>query len=129
MAGASGHLSGLNMVFMRHARLAEATRRAVSGWGLDNFCADPAAYSNSGTTVRMPDHSDADSFRAVVLERFDMSLGSGLGRLERDVFRIGHLDDLMLMGALAGVEMGLKAEGIPHQPDGLSAALKFLVAS
>jgi alanine-glyoxylate transaminase/serine-glyoxylate transaminase/serine-pyruvate transaminase len=122
---------GLDMVFARHAHLAEATRLAVSGWGLDNFCAEPIAYSNSGTTVQMPDHFDADAFRGVVLKRFNMSLGSGLGRLKGEVFRIGHLGDLnelMLMGALAGVEMGLKVEGISHERGGLSAAMEFLAA-
>ena len=123
---------GLDMVFARHARLAEATRLAVSGWGLDNFCAEAIAYSNSGTTVQMPDRFDADAFRGVVLKRFNMSLGSGLGRLKEKVFRIGHLGDLnelMLMGALSGVEMGLKAEGIPHEDRGLRTAMEFLVAS
>ena len=123
---------GLDMVFARHARLAEATRLAVSGWGLDNFCAEAIAHSNSGTTVQMPDRFDTNAFRGVVLKRFNMSLGSGLGRLKGKVFRIGHLGDLnelMLMGALSGVEMGLKAEGIPHERGGLRAAMEFLVGS
>lgn len=121
---------GHDRVFARHARLAEATRRAVAGWGLETYCGDPAAASNAGTTVVMPDSGDADAFRAVVLERYDMSLGTGLGRLGGDVFRIGHLGDLnelMVMGTLAGVEMGLEASGIEVAPGGLDLAMRFLV--
>ncbi len=121
---------GLDRVVSRHARFAAATRHAVAAWGLENYCADSSAYSNSGTTVAVPEGSDAESFRALVLERFDMSLGTGLGPLKGKVFRIGHLGDfneLMLMGTLAGVEMGLAACGVPHEPGGVSAAMDHLV--
>jgi alanine-glyoxylate transaminase/serine-glyoxylate transaminase/serine-pyruvate transaminase len=122
---------GLDRVFARHARFAEATRRAVAAWGLENYSVDPTAYSNSGTTVLMPEGPDADELRRVILERFDMSLGTGLGRLQGDVFRIGHLGDLnelTLAGALCGVEMGLGLAGVPHAKGGVDAALEFLAA-
>ena len=109
---------GLENVFTRHDRLAEATRRAVAGWGLDVLCADPRACSSTLTAVLMPPGHDADAFRQLVLERFDMSLGAGLGKVAGKVFRIGHLgwfNELMLMGTLAGVEMGLTAGGVPHR--------------
>ena len=120
---------GLDKVFARHARLAEATRRAVRAWGLDIVCADPEEYSNSLTAVMMPDGHDADAFRAAVLENFDMSLGNGLGKLAGRVFRIGHLGDfneLMLAGTLSGVEMGLALAGVPHRHGGVQAALDHL---
>jgi alanine-glyoxylate transaminase/serine-glyoxylate transaminase/serine-pyruvate transaminase len=121
---------GLDRVFARHARFAEATRRAVAGWGLENYSVDPAAHSNSGTTVLMPDGYDADGLRREILERFDMSLGTGLGRLKGLVFRIGHLGDLnelTLAGALSGVEMGLEAAGVPYTRGGVGAAMEYLV--
>ena len=121
---------GLERVFARHARFAEATRRAVAAWGLENYSVDPAAQSNSGTTVVMPEGSDADELRSEILERFDMSLGTGLGRLKGLVFRIGHLGDLnelTLAGALCGVEMGLEAAGVPHTAGGVEAAMTYLV--
>ena len=120
---------GWEAVFARHARHAEATRRAVAAWGLDNYCADPRAYSRSGTTVCVPEDADADALRLEILERFDMSLGSGLGPLGGRVFRIGHLgdlNDLMLMGTLAGVGMGLRCARVPHQPGGVEAAMTYL---
>ena len=120
---------GLPAVFRRHARHAEATRRAVKAWGLEVLCADPREYSNSLTAVLVPDGFDADRLREIILEVFDMSLGTGLGRLRGKVFRIGHLghfNDLMLCGTLAGVEMGLHRAGIPHRTSGVSAALEFL---
>jgi len=120
---------GLDQVFARHARLAEATRRAVRAWGLEILCVDPREYSNSLTAVLMPAGHDADAFRATVLERFDMSLGNGLGKVQGKVFRIGHLgdfNDLMLSGTLAGVEMGLAAAGVPHRRGGLQAAVDYL---
>src|ERR1043165_4069775 len=120
---------GLAAVFARHARHAEATRRAVRGWGLEILCAEPAEYSNVLTAVMMPAGHDAEAFRAAVLSRFDMSLGVGLGRLAGKVFRIGHVgdfNDLMLMGTLAGVEMGLVVAGVPHQSGGIQEAMKFL---
>ena len=120
---------GLPNVFARHARHAEATRQAVRGWGLEILCADPAEYSNVLTAVLMPNGHDADAFRAVVLERFDMSLGTGLARLAGKVFRIGHLgdlNDLTLMGTLAGVEMGLAIAKVPHRAGGTQEAMKVL---
>src|SRR5439155_7199147 len=110
----------------------EATRRAVRGWGLEILCADPAEYSSVLTAVMMPEGHDAEAFRAAVLSRFDMSLGVGLARLAGKIFRIGHVgdfNDLMLMGTLAGVEMGLDVAGVPHQPGGVRAALEFLAAA
>jgi len=120
---------GLEAVFARHARLAEATRRAVRAWGLELLCLDEKEYSNSLTAVLMPDGHDADAFRRVVLDNFDMSLGNGLGKVQGKVFRIGHLGDfneLMLAGTLAGVEMGLARAGVPHNKGGVQAALDFL---
>jgi alanine-glyoxylate transaminase/serine-glyoxylate transaminase/serine-pyruvate transaminase len=122
---------GLANVLARHARHAEATRRAVRGWGLDIVCLQPEAYSNSLTAVMLPDGQDADELRRVILERFNMSLGTGLGKFAGKVFRIGHLgdfNDLTLAGTLAGVEMGLSLAGIPHQNAGVSAALDFLAS-
>jgi alanine-glyoxylate transaminase/serine-glyoxylate transaminase/serine-pyruvate transaminase len=109
--------------------LAEATRRAVRAWGLEILCAREAEYSDSLTAVMMPDGHDADALRAAILERFDMSLGSGLGKVAGKVFRIGHLGDfneLMLMATLAGVEMGLEVAGVPHKAGGVDAAMAFL---
>ncbi|MET8468337.1 aminotransferase class V-fold PLP-dependent enzyme [Streptomyces sp. NPDC006422] len=120
---------GLENVFARHARHAAATRAAVRGWGLDVLCADEREHSGSLTAVVMPEGHDADRFRKVVLERFDMSLGSGLGRLAGRVFRIGHLghfNDLTLAGTLAGVQMGLELSDVPVRRDGLQAALDVL---
>jgi alanine-glyoxylate transaminase / serine-glyoxylate transaminase / serine-pyruvate transaminase len=120
---------GLPQVFARHTRLAEATRAAVRGWGLELLPADPAEASDSLTAVLMPTGHDADAFRKVTLERWDLSLGAGLGKLQGRIFRIGHLgdfNDLMLMGTLAGVELGLGASGVPHHAGGLPAALEVL---
>ena len=120
---------GLDHVFARHARHAEATRRAVRAWGLELLCLEPAEYSASLTAVLMPDGHDADAFRRVTLDRFDLSLGQGLGKLSGRIFRIGHLgwfNDLMLCGTLAGVEMGLSAAGVPHRKGGVQAALDHL---
>jgi len=122
---------GMSNVFARHARHAEAARRAVRGWGLEILCANPQEYSNSLTAVVMPTGHDADRLREVILDRCDMSLGAGLGKLAGKVFRIGHLgdfNDLMLMGTLAGVEIGLQAAGVPHQPTGVRAAIDFLAS-
>jgi len=123
---------GLEAVFARHARLAEATRRTVRAWGLEILCVEPREYSDSLTAVLLPAGHDADAFRQVVLENFDMSLGSGLGKVQGKVFRIGHLGDfnaLMLAGTLAGVEMGLTLAGIPHSAGGVLAALDYLTES
>jgi alanine-glyoxylate transaminase/serine-glyoxylate transaminase/serine-pyruvate transaminase len=123
---------GLERVFARHARHAEATRRAVRGWGLDILCANPEEYSGSLTAVLMPDGHDADRLRRIIAERFDMSLGQGLTKLAGKVFRIGHLgdfNDLMLAGTLCGVEMGLALAGVPHAKAGVAAALDHLAAN
>ncbi|MFZ4481581.1 MAG: serine--glyoxylate aminotransferase, partial [Rhodoferax sp.] len=114
----------------KRRRIAQATRRTVEAWGLEVFCANPAAQSSSLTAVMMPEGHDADKFRKIVLDNFDMSLGVGLSKLAGKVFRIGHLGDfneLMLMGTLAGVEMGLALSGTPHHPGGVNAAMKHFV--
>jgi alanine-glyoxylate transaminase/serine-glyoxylate transaminase/serine-pyruvate transaminase len=122
---------GLQNVFGRHKRHAEATRVAVRTWGLENVCEDPREYSNSLTAVFMPEGHNADRLRRIILENFDMSLGAGLSKLAGKVFRIGHLgsfNDLMLAGTLSGVEMGLRLASVPHQEGGVTAALRSLVA-
>ena len=121
---------GLPAVFARHARHGEATRQAVRAWGLEILCVNPAEYSNALTAVLLPEGHDADAFRSVVLQHFDMSLGSGLSKLAGRVFRIGHLgdfNDLMLMGTLSGVEMGLELAGVPHCKGGAQAAMAALL--
>jgi alanine-glyoxylate transaminase / serine-glyoxylate transaminase / serine-pyruvate transaminase len=125
---------GLENVYTRHQRHAEATRRAVRAWGLEILCEDPTLYSPVLTAVVMPQKADgryydADAFRNLVLEKFNMSLGMGLNKLQGWVFRIGHLgdfNDLTLIGTLGGVEMGLAAAGVPHRPGGLQAAMDYL---
>lgn len=120
---------GLENVFARHDRHGEATRRAVRAWGLEIVCADPERYSSSVTAVFTPSGHNADEYRRVVLENFNMSLGSGLGKLAGKAFRIGHLgdfNDLMLAGTLSGVEMGLAVAGVPHKTGGVAAALQYL---
>ena len=120
---------GLENVFERHTRHGEATRRAVRTWGLETVCADPQRHSSSVTAIFVPPTSNADEFRKVVLKNFNMSLGSGLGKLAGKAFRIGHLgdfNDLMLAGTLSGVEMGLALAGIPHSRGGVAAALEYL---
>jgi alanine-glyoxylate transaminase/serine-glyoxylate transaminase/serine-pyruvate transaminase len=120
---------GLPAVFARHARHAEATRRAVRGWGLGIVCQNPDDYSPTLTAVMVPDGHDADLVRRLILDRYNMSLGAGLGRLAGQVFRIGHLgdlSDLSLAGALCGVEIGLAGAGVPIARDGVSAALDYL---
>jgi alanine-glyoxylate transaminase/serine-glyoxylate transaminase/serine-pyruvate transaminase len=123
---------GLPAVFARHERLAKATRAAVQGWGLEVLCEEPSEYSPVLTAVVMPDGHDADAFRQIALDRFNISLGGGLSKLSGKVFRIGHLgecNDLMLMGALSGVEMALGAAGVPHQRGGATAAMSVLNAA
>lgn len=123
---------GLPNVYARHARFGEATRRAVRAWGLETQCAEPADHSPVLTGVVMPDGHDADAFRRIVLERYDMSLGQGLGRIAGRMFRIGHLgwfNDLMLCGTLAGVEMGLALAKVPHRKGGVDAAMECLAAA
>jgi alanine-glyoxylate transaminase/serine-glyoxylate transaminase/serine-pyruvate transaminase len=120
---------GLDNVFARHKRHGAATRAAVKAWGLDLVCLDPQAYSPALTAVMVPDGFDADAFRKTVLENFDMSLGTGLGRLKGKAFRIGHIghfNDLMLMGTLSGVEMGLDLAKVPHRAGGVIAAMDIL---
>ena len=120
---------GLERVFARHARHAEATRAAVRGWGLEVLAADEREFSGSLTAVML---DGSDEVRRVILERYDMSLGAGLGKLKDKVFRIGHLGDInepMLAGTLAAVEMGLASADVPHRPGGVAAALELLVAA
>ena len=121
---------GLDNVFARHQRFAEATRRAVRAWGLEVLCQEPKEYSPVLTAVLMPEGHSADNFRKVTLEAFDMSLGNGLNKVADKVFRIGHLGDfneLMLMGTLSGVEMGLDLAKVPHEKGGVDAAMNYLV--
>jgi len=123
---------GLQNVFARHDRHAEATRRAVQTWGLEILCADPNEYSSSLTAVMIPEGYSADSLRKVILENFNMSLGSGLGKVADKIFRIGHLgnlNDLMLVGTLSGVEMGLSLTGIPFSRGGVTTAVDYLEMS
>jgi alanine-glyoxylate transaminase/serine-glyoxylate transaminase/serine-pyruvate transaminase len=122
---------GLANVFRRHDRHAHATREAVRAWGLEIQCLDPAEYSSALTAVQMPPGHSEIAFRKVVLDQFDMSLGSGLGKIADKVFRIGHLgdfNDLTLIGTLAGVEMGLGLAGVPHRQGGVAAAMRALTA-
>ena len=123
------HEEGLDQVFARHARHAEATRSAVVAWGLEIFCSDPDRHSNSLTAVLMPEGHSADQFRQTVLDKFDMSLGSGLSKVADRVFRIGHLgdfNDLSLIGTLAGVEMGLELADVPFRAGGTQTAMSYL---
>jgi alanine-glyoxylate transaminase/serine-glyoxylate transaminase/serine-pyruvate transaminase len=123
------HEEGLSNVFRRHDRLAEATRRAVRAWGLEIVARNPSEYSSTLTGVFLPPGFDEAAFRALILDKFNMSLGSGLGKLAGRAFRIGHLgslNDLTLAGTLAGVEMGLDLAGIPHGKDGVNAAMAYL---
>ena len=123
---------GLDNIFARHNRHAEATRRAVTAWGLEVLCLEPAEYSPVLTAVLMPEGVNADQVRSVILDRFDMSLGTGLGKLAGKIFRIGHLgdfNDLTLMGTLAGVEMGLAVAEVPHKRGGVQAAMDYLAGN
>ena len=129
-------LEGLDQVIARHHRLAEATRRAVRVWagndGPQFICLDPSRYSDSVTTVLMPDGFNADSVRKTALDRFNVSLGGGLGKLGGQVFRIGHLGDLnepMVLGTLGAVEMSLRVNGVPHGRGGVDAAMDWLAAA
>ncbi len=123
---------GLPNVFARHDRHAEATRRTVRAWGLEVQCADARAYSSSLTAVRVPEGHSADALRAAILDKYNMSLGNGLGMLKDRAFRIGHLGDfgdLQLIGTLGGVEMGLRVQGIPHKTGGVQAAIDYLAGN
>ena len=120
---------GLENVFARHKRHGAATRAAVKAWGLEPRCQTRTRYSPALTAVMVPEGHDADAFRKVVLENFDMSLGTGLDKLKGKVFRIGHIghfNDLMLMGTLSGVEMGLDLAKVPHRGGGVLAAMDVL---
>ena len=123
------HEEGLENVFKRHERHAQATRVAVQAWGLEVLCQEERDYSSVLTAVKLPEGHNADGLRKIILEEFNMSLGNGLSKLAGKVFRIGHLgdfNDLMLMGTLTGVEMGLSLAGVPHQKGGASRASEFL---
>ena len=120
---------GLDETIARHARIALATRRAVTDWGLEIYCTEPQQFSNSLTAVLMPEEYDADEFRSLVLERFNLVLGGGLGKLAGKIFRIGHLgcfNELMLGGVLSGISMGMHLMGVPVQAKGMSVAFESL---
>ena len=125
------HEEGLENVFARHDRLAEATRRAVKAWGLDIICREPKYYSPTITAVLLPDGHDADAFRALALDHFNISYGSSFGRFTGKMFRIGHLGDIndaMLLGGLAATEMALSLANVPHKKGGVQAAMDYLVS-
>jgi len=126
------HEEGLARVFARHDRHAEGVRRAVKAWGLEIWCKDPRYYSSSLTAILMPSGHSADAFRRTALEHFDVSLGTGLSKIAGKVFRIGHLgdtNDLTMIATLAGVEMGLKLAGVPHQPAGVRTAMDYFAGT
>jgi alanine-glyoxylate transaminase/serine-glyoxylate transaminase/serine-pyruvate transaminase len=126
------HEEGLDNVFARHDRLAEATRRAIKTWGLEIICRDPKCYSPTITAILLPDGHDADAFRALALDRFNISYGASFGRFQGKMFRIGHLGDVndtMMMGALAATEMALQLAGVPIKKGGAQAAMDYLVAA
>jgi alanine-glyoxylate transaminase/serine-glyoxylate transaminase/serine-pyruvate transaminase len=123
------HEEGLERVFARHLRHGEAVRRAVAAWGLETLCQNPRHHSPVLTAVVLPAGHDADRYRQLVLERFDMSLGTGLSKVAGKVFRIGHLgdtNDLTVLGTLAGCEMGLSLASVPHKAGGVTAAMAYL---
>ena len=126
------HEEGLDNVFARHDRHAEATRQAIRGWGLEILCRDPKYYSPTITAVMLPEGHDAEAYRAVALENFDISFGTSFGKLSGRYFRIGHLadtNDLTMIGALAGAEMALALAGVPHRKGGVQAAMDYLAGS
>jgi alanine-glyoxylate transaminase/serine-glyoxylate transaminase/serine-pyruvate transaminase len=126
------HEEGLDNVFARHDRLAEATRRAVRAWGLETICRDPKYYSPTVTAVMMPEGHDGDAFRGLALEHFNIAYGASFGPFAGKMFRIGHLGDvneLMLLGALAGTEMALSLAGVPHKKGGAQAAIDYLAST
>jgi alanine-glyoxylate transaminase / serine-glyoxylate transaminase / serine-pyruvate transaminase len=126
------HEEGMDRVFARHQRHAEATRRCVAAWGLENLVTNPAHFSPVLTAVLLPEGHNSDALRKVILEKFDMSLGTGLSKVAGRVFRIGHLgdtNDLTILGTLAGVEMGLGLAGVPHNPVGVQAAMAYLAST
>jgi alanine-glyoxylate transaminase/serine-glyoxylate transaminase/serine-pyruvate transaminase len=123
---------GMESVIARHARLGEATRRAVKAWGLEINCLNPVEFTSGLTAVRVPEGHDADALRKKILEKFNLSLGNGLGKLQGKVFRIGHMgdfNDLMLAGTLSGVEMGLALAGVPFKKGGVQAAIDYLAGN
>jgi alanine-glyoxylate transaminase/serine-glyoxylate transaminase/serine-pyruvate transaminase len=125
------HEEGLDNVFARHDRLAEATRRAIKAWGLDIICRDPKYHSPTVTAVLVPDGHDAEAFRALALEQFNISYGASFGRFTGKMFRIGHLGDIndaMMLGGLAATEMALALANIPHKKGGVQAAMDYLVS-
>jgi alanine-glyoxylate transaminase/serine-glyoxylate transaminase/serine-pyruvate transaminase len=126
------HEEGLDNVFARHDRLAEATRRAVRAWGLDILCRDPNYYSPTVTAVLLPDGHDADQFREVALNAFNISYGASFGPYAKKYFRIGHLGDIndaTMIGALAATEMALALAGVPHKKGGVQAAMDYIVST
>jgi alanine-glyoxylate transaminase / serine-glyoxylate transaminase / serine-pyruvate transaminase len=126
------HEEGLDNVFARHLRLAEATRRAVRRWGLEILCRDPKYYSPSVTAVLLPDGYDADQFRGIALNTFNIAYGASFGPYAKKYFRIGHMGDVndtMMLGALAATEMALALAGVPHQKGGVQAAMDYIVAT
>jgi len=126
------HEEGLENVFARHDRLAEATRRAVRAWGLEIMCKDPKYYSPTITAVMLPEGHDADALRALALDTFNISYGMSFGRYAGKMFRIGHLgdiNDLTLLGALAGTEMALQLAGVPHRKGGVQAAMDYIASA
>jgi alanine-glyoxylate transaminase/serine-glyoxylate transaminase/serine-pyruvate transaminase len=126
------HEEGLENVFARHARLAEATRRAVKAWGLDILCRDAKYYSPTITAVLLPEGHDADAFRRLALDQFNIAYGASFGRFTGKMFRIGHLGDVnetMMIGALGATEMALALAGIPHRKGGAQAAMDYLVSA
>jgi alanine-glyoxylate transaminase/serine-glyoxylate transaminase/serine-pyruvate transaminase len=125
------HEEGLDNVFARHQRMAEATRRAVKAWGLETICRDPKYYSPTITAILLPEGYDADAFRALALENFNISYGASFGRFAGKMFRIGHLGDIneaMMLGALGATEMALALAGIPHKKGGVQAAMDYFVS-
>jgi alanine-glyoxylate transaminase / serine-glyoxylate transaminase / serine-pyruvate transaminase len=125
------HEEGLDNVFARHDRLAEATRRAIKTWGLDIICRDAKYHSPTITAVLLPDGHDAEAFRALALEQFNISYGSSFGRFTGKMFRIGHLGDIndaMMLGGLAATEMALALANIPYKKGGVQAAMDYLVS-
>ena len=125
------HEEGLDNVFARHDRLAEATRRAIKAWGLDIICRDPKYYSPTITAVLLPDGHDADAFRSLALDTFNISYGASFGPYAKKYFRIGHLGDVndgWQVGALAATEMALAVAGIPHKKGGVQAAMDYIVS-
>jgi alanine-glyoxylate transaminase/serine-glyoxylate transaminase/serine-pyruvate transaminase len=126
------HEEGLDNVFARHHRLAEATRRAVRTWGLEILCREPRYYSPTVTAVLLPDGHDADQFRGVALNTFNISYGASFGPYAKKYFRIGHMGDVndaMMIGALGATEMALELAGVPHKKGGVQAAMDYIVST